>query len=344
MKIYIKSIIYIYILTTISSCNKSKSEAEAFLLKGDIQFKKGEYVLAERYYAESIKKYSKNEIAYNNIGLIKLNLQNYTDAFYNFNAAIKINQEFSAAYFNRAKVEIELGKFIEAKNDLVKVKKKYTDSSKYFFLLGLISTQSNAYDNAVAEFSHAINLQPNYTESYINRGTLLYSLKKYENAKSDFKKAIQLDSTQSVAFNNMGLVLIEEGNYNDALIMINKALKLKTSDSYFYNNKALCEIMLGKYIDAKININISLNKDNKNPWVYRNLGLLNLKLNQKQEAIDNLKKSFELSNSSPIPHLHFYLGQAYLLSKEIEKACKEFSISAQLQEEDGNQFFINNCK
>ena len=49
------------------------------------------------------------------------------------------------------------------------------------------------YSEAIADYSIAIELNPNYAEAYNNRGLAKYNLKKYSEVIADLDKAIELD-------------------------------------------------------------------------------------------------------------------------------------------------------
>ena len=53
--------------------------------------------------------------------------------------------------------------------------------------------EKEEYDKAIAEFSRAIELDPNYAEAYYKRGVAYLRKDKYDEAIADLTKAIELD-------------------------------------------------------------------------------------------------------------------------------------------------------
>ena len=69
---------------------------------------------------------------------------------------------------------------------------------------GVALTTEGGYDEAIAEFSKAIELEPEYVVAYSNRG-YAYGLKgEWDIAIADFDKAIELAPDYVLAYNNRG--------------------------------------------------------------------------------------------------------------------------------------------
>jgi len=68
---------------------------------------------------------------------------------------------------------------------------------------GIAYGEKGQYDQAISEFSKAIQINPNYDKAYNNRG-IVYRLKgEYDQAISDFNKAIQINSLEAEGYNNL---------------------------------------------------------------------------------------------------------------------------------------------
>ena len=58
---------------------------------------------------------------------------------------------------------------------------------------------------AIEECNRVIELNPNSTAAYNNRGVAYYNLKEYEKAIDDYNKAIELDPNMPLVYDNLGL-------------------------------------------------------------------------------------------------------------------------------------------
>src|SRR5439155_869351 len=62
------------------------------------------------------------------------------------------------------------------------------------------------YEQALADFSAAVRLDPHESVAYNNRGNARYFLKDYEHALMDFAEAIRLDPHGPVAYNSRAVL------------------------------------------------------------------------------------------------------------------------------------------
>jgi tetratricopeptide (TPR) repeat protein len=59
--------------------------------------------------------------------------------------------------------------------------------------------QLGQYQRAIADYTKAIQLDPDYAKAYHNRGAAYSGLSQYQNAINEYTKAIQLDPTHAKA-------------------------------------------------------------------------------------------------------------------------------------------------
>jgi len=64
----------------------------------------------------------------------------------------------------------------------------------YYFNRATISLKKNRFSSAVVDYSYAIQLKPEYTQAYINRGISLFQSGKKEDACSDWQSAMDFGS------------------------------------------------------------------------------------------------------------------------------------------------------
>jgi tetratricopeptide (TPR) repeat protein len=61
------------------------------------------------------------------------------------------------------------------------------------------------YDEAIADFTEAIKLDPKYAYAYNNRAACYIKQQKYKEAIADCDKAIQIDANYGLAYLNRGI-------------------------------------------------------------------------------------------------------------------------------------------
>jgi tetratricopeptide (TPR) repeat protein len=60
------------------------------------------------------------------------------------------------------------------------------------------------YSGAIADYTKAIEIDPNYALAYYNRGVSKYSLDDYSGAIADYTKAIEIDPNYTSAYYSRG--------------------------------------------------------------------------------------------------------------------------------------------
>jgi len=67
---------------------------------------------------------------------------------------------------------------------------------------GMAYFEQGRFDEAISEFTAALETYPRWADAYCNRGAAYLMLGQYERAISDLNKAIELDANYAMAYNN----------------------------------------------------------------------------------------------------------------------------------------------
>lgn len=107
----------------------------------------------------------------------------------------------------------------------------------------------NRINEAIAELSLAVSLDPRLGEANNLLG-LAYDRKGMgERAKESYEKAVSIEE-DAQTLNNLGFSLYQNGNYKAAIDRLKRAARLAPGDQRILNNLALAQSRLGKYDDA----------------------------------------------------------------------------------------------
>jgi len=91
--------------------------------------------------------------------------------------------------------------------------------------------QAGSYDEAIAEFTKAIQLSPNDARIYNDRGWAYYKMNRFPEATEDFSKAIEIAPKDFAGYSGRGVMLVAQNQNDAALVDLNKALELKPDDA-----------------------------------------------------------------------------------------------------------------
>ena len=105
-------------------------------------------------------------------------------------------------------------------------------------------SDAHDYNGAIAEYTLAIQLKPDYAEAYNNRGFAWYRKGQAEPAIADFTRAIALRPDYPKAYNSRGVVYMSHG-YPSAKAVddFDRAIALKPDFRYAYINRANARLL-----------------------------------------------------------------------------------------------------
>ena len=90
------------------------------------------------------------------------------------------------------------------------------------------------YDEALADFDRAIELDPKYAWAIGSRGVTYRLMERYDEALADFDRAIELDPKYAWAIGSRGQVYQAMGRYDEALADFDRAVELELTDWRLY--------------------------------------------------------------------------------------------------------------
>jgi Flp pilus assembly protein TadD len=108
------------------------------------------------------------------------------------------------------------------------------------FERGNRAIQNGDYDTAIAEFTQAIRINPNYIDAYNGRG-LAYAMKNdLDTATADFTQAIRINPKDAGAYYLRGLTYKNKKDYNKAIADFTQAIRLNPNDAdaFYYRGHA----------------------------------------------------------------------------------------------------------
>lgn len=149
---------------------------------------------AEIHYKKAIELNNNYSEAYNNLGVLYLNMERYDEAINEFNTALK-NVSYSTperAYVNMGWAYYKKKNYKEAELNL----KKAIQSAPDFFIahynLGILYKDTRNYEEAIKEFQRAIKYFPKYVDAYYDLAHTYLKIKRSEYALQNFKKVCEL--------------------------------------------------------------------------------------------------------------------------------------------------------
>ena len=129
---------------------------------------------------------------------------------------------------------------------------------------GFAHCQIGRYDQAISDFSKAIEANPQLAPAYNNRGTAYLYKAQYNQAITDLNKAIEINPRFAQAYKNRGWAYIKKRQYDQAISDFNKTIEIDPGfvEAYFYRaivyflaeeyHKSLSDVIKARQLGYKI--------------------------------------------------------------------------------------------
>jgi tetratricopeptide (TPR) repeat protein len=238
--------------------------------------------------------------------IARINLGDKDNGAQDLDMAIKIDPNYSMAYYQNALLDKEkgdklatcicIGKAI-ANNDTMKAAKSaYRDNFCWmtgteYFRNGHNHVDLKEYSDALKDLNMAITISPDSVNYYAYRGMSYSGLNKFDSAIMDFAKAISIDSNNYYAHYYRALCYEQKQKYAEAFNDLSKAIKLHPNSYEAYSHRAEdCENLdmePSAIYDYQQIIRIKPSDGN----AYYKVGLYRQKLGQ--DACDYFKKALD---------------------------------------------------
>jgi tetratricopeptide (TPR) repeat protein len=106
------------------------------------------------------------------------------------------------------------------------------------------------YDQAIADYSAALRIDPQLTSAMLNRGWAFYLKEDYQTAMADFDAALKLDPEMRSAYQGRGSCHRELGDFEKAIRDLTEAIRRDSTDADTFERRAKCFHYLEQYEKA----------------------------------------------------------------------------------------------
>ena len=175
----------------------------------------------------------------------------------------------------------------------------YSQSYKKTLKAGKAFMESGRNEDAVTQFTSAIQLNPTDIDGYIARGEAYENLGKYQESLDDYEKAIVFEPKNVDVLFLLGRVCNKMGNYDQALKHLNYASKIAKREGKVYPEKVKTLIALERY-DMALQVSDTALKIKQNELNYYQYGLAFERLMNYRRAKEEYKSSIQ-KNKKYVP-------------------------------------------
>jgi tetratricopeptide (TPR) repeat protein len=219
---------------------------------------------------------------------------------------------------------------------------KRPDHSQAYLCRGFTYSELGRYQEALADYSKAIELDPKSAEAWYNRGNIYGRMRQRDRAIADYSKAIKVDEKFAPAWNNRGGYFNQLGQPDKAVADYSQAIKLQPKNPFFLFNRAHVYDRLDKPAKAVEDYSKAIELDSKfiSAWFAR--GEAYDKLGQHNKALADYNALVRLDPTDVTPYARFAdhrlkrfwldRGRANWILRRYKEAVADFSEAIKLDE------------
>ncbi|BBM56058.1 hypothetical protein JMUB4039_0007 [Leptotrichia trevisanii] len=194
----------------------------------------------------------------------------YDDALVYLKSVLEIDENNYSALMTLSKLYSDFGMFEQAKEYAEKLQKKYPDSRDTLFTLGFVYQSLGRLKKAISLYKKFLEIEKNYFV-YLNMGMSYALLKYYRKAIENIDKAIEMEPESSEAYVEKGDCLTMMGKYDEAICEYTRLLNAKFNEVEEFSLYA----RMGDTMAYSNNIkgvvkyyNIAINCDNVEDYIF----------------------------------------------------------------------------
>ena len=167
------------------------------------------------------------------------------------------------------------------------------------FTYGAAFSQAGYYEEAIREFTLALESDPNYAEAHYNLGTLYLNQGKPDDARRHLERAVALRREYPDALNNLGLLAAQAGDNAQAIRYFQQAIDQRPDYALAFYNLGNVFRREQRISEAKETLDRAVALAPDDPEVNYGIGMLYAQLNDTDRALKYWQHALELRPGYP---------------------------------------------
>jgi tetratricopeptide (TPR) repeat protein len=303
-------VISLFFITVFSQTNEEKYKNAKNMID-NFQFAEAIDVLTELTTAEPDNYLYFKDLAYSYLSSFQ-----YETSIKYYEKSVELNPDCIKCYSHLARAWFELGNLDQAKGIIDETFKLSDTTAHLYMTRGLIYQGKGDSDNAMLDFTRAIQLDKENIDFLITRANFYIQTNQSHFAYSDLSKAIELNPEEAEYYYYRAYILLNLNLLDEALIDIKEAVRIDTTVSDYYNLQFSIYFSRLEYDLAEQSILKSLELNPNSYMAYINLGDLYFQTSKMDKYCESNQKAISL-----IPEEYF--DQTEEIRITTDKYCNE---------------------
>ena len=163
---------------------------------------------------------------------------------------------------------------------------------------GILKYQRNDFENAIAAYDQALELDPKSAEAFYNRGLAKAAQNNLDGAIADFSQALQVDPALAAAYYYRGLARHSKADLDGAIGDYNQAVLLNPNNAMAFFNRGLIRMQKDDIDGSIVDSTRAIQLDPHQISAYYDRGLGRLAKGAMDAALDDMRQFTQLAPQS----------------------------------------------
>jgi tetratricopeptide (TPR) repeat protein len=216
-----------------------------------------------------------------------------------FDGCIMHRPQYAHVYRWRGIAYKNLKRLEEAMADFSKAIELSPKRAAGWYYRGIAYADLLQWDKAITDYSSALNLEPGFVQARVNRGVAYQRSGQAKKALAEYSKVIELDPKFVLAWNNRGNVYQDLGQLEKALTDYTKATELDPQLAFAWSNRGKVYQRLARFDDAIAAHNKAIAMEAKFAAFWSNRGFAYAAQGQWDKALADHSKAIALDPKDP---------------------------------------------
>lgn len=138
----------------------------------------------------------------------------------------------------------------DEQDDVIRLDKKPKATADFFIAAGELAESRRDMQTAVAQFQHAVKLDPKNMSAMRHLAQLHERLQNYPEAEQVYASAIAIAPTDPTPLNDLAQCLARQQKYDESIEKLNKAIAMRPHQTIYRNNMAKVLVKAGRPREA----------------------------------------------------------------------------------------------
>ena len=191
-------------------------------------------------------------------------------------------------------------------------------------------------DDAIADFTSALNRNPKFVDAFKNRGLAYKMQGAADKAIDDFNKAIRLNGNSPELYNLRGAALLDKLEFNRAIADFEKAISLNQKYRNAFVNRGLAFVFTRQLSRAIADFDMVVRLSPRDPLGYVNRAMTRMDMGNFTGAIADYDEAIRLDPNTSGPYTR--RGEAWRLQGNLRRSLDDHNKAIALNPVDGEAY------